>query len=361
MNFEEFVDQMMEETKNGLEERGRIGISVTLHKLDKINESYEAMSIALNGARVGVNINLDQLFEELNNGKSMEKLVGDTLDRIERDLNNIPDFDLDAIGDYDQMKHRLSVEVVSREENRELLLNVPHKDLEDMAIIYRFDLKTHFHSKSTLLVTNKILNYMGVTPEQLHEDALKSAPKLGPVVIMGMSEKMKEFYPDSIFLAQNPTLDENGNEVMYIASTASGYRGAGVMVYPDFFEKASEKVGGSFYVLPSSRHEVILVPDNGKISFEYLKSTVRSVNITDVPPVDKLTDNVYHYDAKERVFEMGEKYEDRKAERETRDSGRKETKNSLLGELKAKKEETTKIPPKDLANKTLLRGGAVIG
>ena len=104
-------------------------------------------------------------------------------------------------------------------------------------------------------------------------------------------------------------------------------------------EKASERVGGSFFILPSSIHEILIIPDNGNFDLKTLENMVREVNATTVNPADKLTDSVYHYDSNNKVFELGEKFVDRQngiVEERGCDSREKK---SLLGELKAAKEE----------------------
>ena len=66
---------------------------------------------------------------------------------------------------------------------------------------------------------------------------------------------------------------------------------------------------------------------------------VRSVNAAEVSPSEQLSDNVYHYDGKDRVFELAEKYEARKTERQTE-------KPSLLGTLGKAKEAQKDHPAK---------------
>jgi hypothetical protein len=81
-------------------------------------------------------------------------------------------------------------------------------------------------------------------------------------------------------------------------------------------DQAAEKLGGSFYILPSSIHEILLVKDNGQFDRASLEKMVREVNATQVAPEDKLTDSVYHYDSKNKVFELGEKFVERQKEAE---------------------------------------------
>ena len=94
------------------------------------------------------------------------------------------------------MKDKLSMEVVSIETNGELLSNVPHQTIEDMAVIYRCVLDGNEDGMASLMVTNAMLENYGVSKEQLHMDAMKNAPEIKPVVIKGMTEMMQEIMGD---------------------------------------------------------------------------------------------------------------------------------------------------------------------
>ena len=75
---------------------------------------------------------------------------------------------------------------------------------------------------------------------------------------------------------------------------------------------------------------------------------VKEVNATQVEPADQLTDHVYHYDSQNHIFELADKYEERQREAEHDASD----KDSVLGDLKEKKQEIAKKDPaKDAATK----------
>ena len=140
------------------------------------------------------------------------------------------------------------------------------------------------------------------------------------------------------------------DEQLFVATVPDKTHGAGVLAYQNFMDQAAERVGGDFFILPSSIHEVLIVPDNGRMDLKELEAMVRDVNATQVAPADKLTDNVYHYDSKEKIFELGEKYVERQNEREEV-TAEKDEKPSIIDDLKAKKEEVAKIPKKDAIDK----------
>ena len=102
------------------------------------------------------------------------------------------------LNDYEQMKDKLVMEVVSAERNADLLAKVPHQEMEDMAVVYRFVMQSDDEGRATILVTNQLLERYGITPEELHADAMENAPELKPAVIKGMSEVMIEMMgPDA--------------------------------------------------------------------------------------------------------------------------------------------------------------------
>ena len=350
MDFNEFKEQFTEDVKQALEDAG-IDADITVRTVDKMNESYEAMTVTPEGSNVGVNVNMEKFFEAYENGTDYDAVVDKAVDVIEGGFANQPTVDVAALTDYDQMKDKLVMEVVSAETNAEMLENVPHQEMEDMAVVYRFVLDSNDDGRATILVTNQLLDTMGVTPEQLHADAMENAPELKPAVIKGMSEVMAEMMgmsAEDLAMMGMPT--DPADEQMFVATVPDKIHGAGIIAYQDFMDQAAERVGGDFFILPSSIHEILIVPDNGEMGLKDLEAMVKEVNATQVAPADKLTDSVYHYDSKEKIFELGEKFVARQAEKEEEHAEEKGEK-SVLGDLKAKKEEVAKTPKKETIDK----------
>ena len=150
---------------------------------------------------------------------------------INRGFEQQPQVDVSALTDYDQMKDKLIMEVVSAETNAEMLANVPHKDMEDMAVVYRFVLESNDDGRATILVTNQLIETMGVTPEQLHADAMENAPQIKPVEIKGMSEVMAEMMgvEQAEMMGLYPVAPED--EKIFVATVRDKVHGAGVLAY----------------------------------------------------------------------------------------------------------------------------------
>ena len=341
MDYERFKEGFQDALKAELAVRGA-DVELTARRVDKMNESYDAIAVRPTDSSIGVNISVEKAFAAYENGTPIPEIAEHFADAVEKGFRESPQVDLESISDYEQMKSKLSMEVVSAEKNAELLESIPHERMEDMAVVYRFVLDQTDSGNGTILVTNQLLDQYGITKELLRADAMENASEIRPSEIRGMSEVMSELAPGMI-----PEVAPE-DEQMFVATVPNKIHGAGVIAYPNFMEDAAQKMGGDFFVLPSSIHEVLLVKDNGQVAAKELENMVKEVNATQVEPADQLTDHVYHYDSQNHIFELADKYEERQREAE-HDAA---DKDSVLGDLKEKKQEIAKKDPaKDAATK----------
>ena len=419
MNYETFKQEFAEDIKEKLYERGYDDVRISFNNVEKTNQNYEAMSVVPEGSNVGVNFNIENAFANYEHTDDYAGVLASATMVIADGLDRAPAIDVSALMDYENMKEKLSVEVISADANADLLANVPHDRMEDLAVVYRFVMESSEDGRASILVTNNLMDRMGVSHEQLRADALENSPEIRPVVIMGMNEVMKEMMGPEVYemfgipddaeetmydgrasiLVTNNLMDRMGvsheqlradalenspeirpvvimgmnevmkemidpevyemfgipddaEETMYVATVPDKNSGAGVIAYQDFMDQAAERVGGDFFVLPSSINEILLVPDNGDMTADALRDMVKDVNAKEVSPEERLSDNVYHYDSKDHVFELAEKFEARQQEKKTEIDEKSEEKGSVLKDLKDKQKEAAAKPPvKDAAEK----------
>lgn len=197
------------------------------------------------------------------------------------------------------------MQVVPVEPNKEMLENIPHKTVEDIAVVYRVEIPGSTDGSATTLVTNPLLDQYGVTAEQLHTDAVAAQVANHPPVLKNMSEMMAEMSGGLMDMPESP---------MWVATVEGGMNGASVTQLPDFLQEAAERLGGDYFVLPSSVHEVLFIRDDGSFEREALETMVKGVNATEVSEADFLSDSVYHYDSDDHIFEKATTFESRVAE-----------------------------------------------
>jgi hypothetical protein len=310
MNYEKFKSDLKELLKTELANRGIDVEEINEEKIEKMNESYDSIVIKPAGASIATIIHVEDAFEAYKSGTELREMILGAREEdaelkgmvksIADDIENEPQFDLSIFDDYKKVKSRLSMQIVSAERNAELLEDVPHERIEDMAVVYRV-LMTQPSTGSktaTTLVTNGMLKKYGITDSQLKRDAMRNAPNVKPVKIRDMSETVKDF---DLELAPDVSVEDGR---IFVASVTDNLYGAAVIAYPNFLNTVAAMLRSDFFVLPSSIHEIIIIRDDGDLDADDLKNLVTSVNAAQVDPADQLTDNVYHYDMYNNVFEM---------------------------------------------------------
>lgn len=203
---------------------------------------------------------------------------------------------------YNSIKDLLEVNVISEKYNRDLLENTKHRVLGDIAIVYVLNAVNRDFDEIMNAVSVSVLNTVSI--KQIENDALMNSMTRNPAVIKSMDSEI-----ESIIGTQIPK--DEATSMMYIASVPSKKFGACVLAYPGFFEQAAATVGGSYYVIPSSVHELILVKDSGDLcddGINELKNEIELINRTVHAREDILSDNLYHYDAESQKFEVVEDY-----------------------------------------------------
>lgn len=138
-------------------------------------ESYSGISITPEGSRVGVSINLEDAFLDYQTGSQFTAVMNRLADTIVGTLGERNQFDLGFLADYSAVKNMLTVEVVGKDQNAEMLQSVPHQEMEDLAAVYRIDLGETENGNASVLITNEMLRNYGLTPDHLHQDELDAA------------------------------------------------------------------------------------------------------------------------------------------------------------------------------------------
>ena len=82
---------------------------------------------------------------------------------------------------------------------------------------------------------------------------------------------------------------------MTVLTITGNVNGAGLMICPEILNTIKTKIGG-FRILPSSIHELIIVPDDADIPAAALDGMVRDVNSAEVSDAERLADRSFDVD-----------------------------------------------------------------
>ncbi len=290
------------------------GVNVSIKETVKNNGVVlHGIMVTEKGRNVSPNIYMDGLYETYEKGGAFGRVMEEVY-HIYEESRLEGNMDIGFFLDYGIMKDRVVYKLISYENNRELLGQVPHIRFLDMAVTFYCHVPKAGMESATILVYNSHLNVWNITEERLLKDAGKNTPRILPPRLLSIEEMMQEIFvrdtcgkkddrsgDGGLFSAAG---DGNGlKSKMYVLGNREKLFGAAVLLYEGVLERIADTFGCGFYVLPSSIHEVILVPEGkGEDAFGLWKM-VCEINATQVEPEDVLTNSVYHFSGKNRKLE----------------------------------------------------------
>lgn len=289
MNKEQFFSFMKYSVQDLVTERGIEG-KIELENVMKNNDqALTGLVIRENGSDMSPCIYLDDMYERYQDGYPLDEMANEIADMIE-DIEN-PDISIEQLVDYDYMKSHLSIRVVGIDENEQWLADKVWEQMGDFAKVCYFDLGEQSGGRMSSVVTMRNMALMGVTSEQMMADAQKNLNNKDHV-FMNISAVIAELVGE----IQEAAPMEFGGPPMYVLTNEERMQGAALIARPDVMKEIGEKMGCDYYVLPSSIHEVLIVPVDAGIEVEQLSEMVQEVNATEVRREDKLSDKVQYYD-----------------------------------------------------------------
>ncbi len=307
MDFEAFKNELMELVTQELDNRSIENISLKFNTINSPDGMTDRLIATVGDSKMSMAFRLKEIFTDYENGVDMDRCVDRICNTIKENISVIETKEDDVkafITDYDQVKNYTFFRLVPGDSP--VLKEAPHRKIQDMALVVSVHLVNFSdeNGKSVVVVTKPLMEMYGIDENQLFADAEKNSVAKEPIVFTPLVDMIKNLIEND----EIPSPEDVGI-VTYIATNKTGFHGAAVAAYPEFLDQAAETVGGSFFMLPSSVHEFILIKDDGRQKAKDLNKMIRNVNETVLEPRDFLSNQCYHYDAKTKVLETGVKYD----------------------------------------------------
>lgn len=286
MNFEEFKAWAKENiTSKDWKETSQVEISV-VKKNNGVSKA--GLSIREDEHDVSPLLYLDDYYIHYQNGELLENIIrnirADYDKKVQMAAVKIPN-----LQEFENIRGRVIYRLVNYEKNKDILEDCPHIRLYDLAVTFRWVAHIDDVGVSTSLITNKQVKEWGVSVNDLVLAARQNTPRLFPAQIIDMEEMLAGMVSFILYPSAIP---------MYILTNKQELNGASALLYGDILKDFANKKGADMYILPSSIHEVIMVPADRINDPTKLLSIVHDANTTVVSIGDVLSDSVYYYDRK---------------------------------------------------------------
>ena len=306
MNYSQFKIEAAAKIKKYLPEEYQ-DYKVEIQHIVKSAIKYDALFVKPVNETITVapSLNLSDAYDEYRNGKSFEAIMEELADiRINANML-IPGFSKEDVVNYNWVKDKIYPKLINTGMSEEYLSDKPHKDIEDLSIVYTIRFHSDEKGIATTTITNDLLELYGVDKETIHKQAMsnlaKEKPKFMNIADMLFNPNAKEKKIENIY-------PEDYEVPFFFLSSQNGTCGAVMILNPQTMD-AITKNFGDVYVIPSSVHEVLIVPQH-VMPAKLLAKMCTEINSKEVPDQDILSNNIYEYDAETHSLSITEGIEE---------------------------------------------------
>lgn len=296
MRYEFFKQQLVSNLREFFSDDTLISIQPFPHNNHLV---LDGLTILEPGINISPTIYLNHYFEQYCNGCDFSIIQQQILQYYHQHcpLDNI---DTTFFTCFDQVSSRIVYKLIHFDKNRELLNEIPHFPYLDLAIVFYCLVPKTPYENASILIYNHHLTYWEITKDMLLKLARKNTPLLLPENCCSLAELIRPAL--SLFSEQEQLITqeilEEETVPMYVLTNSQQYFGAACILYPRTLYHISQNLNNDLYILPSSIHEIIIIPASSSAIPTELAQIVRDINLTEVAPDEILSDSVYYYQQK---------------------------------------------------------------
>lgn len=258
-----------------------------------------AMVLYKNDDKIRPQIYLEKYYEDYQRGKELQEIVEEVLKMYKSAMKDINPKNLERLEEWTNIKERLALRIVSKERNQKELYNLVYEEVCDLVAIATICVERNGEGVKSIRITQDLARKWNVSNKEILEAAKENTSKLFPPKI----QDLYEFVQDMVDISREELSQGRKNfPDLQILTNDLCINGATVILYDSFMKEVYEHLGGKFIILPSSVHEVLVVPLEDSMYIPYLQEVVESINQRFVAEDEILSDNVYMYDGEKIVL-----------------------------------------------------------
>lgn len=297
MEYKEFVCAVIE-TMN--QKEGENGIQAKEHSVIKNNGKVRlGLFLQETGSNLFPTIYLEEYYERFQKGETLDQIVAE-IDQLYQKIKVKNSIDVEQLLNLEAWKNKLGIKVIKTEKNMELLKEIPHLDVLDLSLAFYVILDSRCEGTATMQITNEHMKQWKLETEELYEMAMRSAVRLLPAEFCSLSDMICKIIGTEVSEIQKMEKESH----MYVLTNSSRIQGAACMFYPHVLDMIGEILKEDFYILPSSIHEVIILPKSRGIVKVELDMMIQDINRTQVEEEEVLSDHAYLYERRDGKIRM---------------------------------------------------------
>ncbi|MGN0328309.1 MAG: DUF5688 family protein [Lachnospira sp.] len=294
MEYSDFLDYIKEKAKSYAGEDGDADIT----RIIKNNGlELDGLVIMQKGSNISPTIYLNDYYRRYVKGEKLDALFKSVIDVYETGKKQ-KTFDTEMFKSFKGVKRNIAFKLINYEYNLKLLEKIPHKRIMNLAMVFYCLVEKGERGNATALIYNNNIKSWNIGIDELYEAAMENTPKILQSNLSSMYSILDCFVQQGMLGVPDISEAENETKNMYILTNECKLNGAACILYPGVLEEFADSIDSDLYIIPSSIHEVILIPKRGAMDKNSLINMVREVNAEGVPRDEVLSDVVYEYNRK---------------------------------------------------------------
>lgn len=299
MNYERFLEKV----RFAVQEKLGDDHEISVQKVTKNNGIVlDGLVISSKDKKLAPTIYLNSYYMCFTLGKPLPEILDEIIAGY-KEYKDIAFGNMEKLLNFDNLKDKIVYKLVQKEWNRELLEDIPSFEFLDLAVVFYLILERNRKGQMTALIHNAHMTSWAVTKEELYQLAKENTPKLLPPVIRELKDVMREIMRRSLGELfeeelQEEFLDDSSlMPPLYVLTNQTQINGASCILYDNCLAEFATAQGSDVVIIPSSTHEVLLIPDQ-KLNYDEFLAMVVDINKKEVPEEDVLANSVYRYERK---------------------------------------------------------------
>ena len=283
------MEQLKEAAKRDILAQLGENWTVKENEVTKNNTSLTGITFIKGDIPGGPTIYAEDLYHIVDSGIPYDEMVSEMATCISESaaqFDSIRDSFMEF--DFEKTKSMLRASLIGTDRNKDLLSECVHREVCPGLALIAYVVNKNLRARVTVAMAAEL----GASAEKILDAALENSVTALPPVLSDMGEAINGFLHTENLLDAAGPIDHEVS--MYVLSNREGFQGACSLFFPGIKERICDLLEGSFYALPSSLHEFIIVPAAGEKDPENLFELVYSANRSGVvEEADILTDGVF--------------------------------------------------------------------
>ena len=292
MNFQQFSIELTRQLTPMFPD----GTQISTQSSPKNNGVFlDALIIREPGTNISPTIYLEDYYALYKEGTALDEICHIICDVFLEVRLNHP-VDPRFFTDYSEAKQHLIYQLINYDKNAARLDDIPHIPYLDLVIVFCCLLRLENGETATILIRNEHLDLWHVDLKEIQKQAFANTPRLLPAYIQPIAEAIRDLMESNEALERLlPLLARDAAPPLYVLTNETQICGAACMLYPSLLAEFADSVDKDLYILPSSIHEVLLLPTDTRCADKELCALVQDVNREQLPLTQQLSDTVYYY------------------------------------------------------------------